>query len=58
MQMETARSGCDRKCKTGNRTEFYTPQLIFKTEDFGRKRWLGWWKYSPCNICNRNDYSL
>jgi hypothetical protein len=39
--METAHSGNDRKYKTGKRTEFSTPKLIFKTEGFGRRRSLG-----------------
>jgi hypothetical protein len=39
--METGRSGNDVKSKTGERTEFYTPKLIFKTEGFGRREWLG-----------------
>jgi len=40
--METVHSGNERKSKTGKRTEFYTPQLIFKTEGFGRRGSLGW----------------
>jgi hypothetical protein len=35
--MGTAHSGNDRKSKVGKRTEFYIPQLIFKTAGFGQK---------------------
>jgi hypothetical protein len=39
--METAHSGKERKTKTGKRTEFYTPQLTFNTDGFGRRGSFG-----------------